>query len=300
MRRMSHPVGQLDHIRLDAEGQIDEDLPCVDCEYSLRTRRPEGTCPECGQAVAPALLPHRLYFADASWLLRLRRGAVWLVVGLAWLVLARYALFYALHQWLAPRVLSSRTPWVLLSSPLYLALLVMLVGWWYLTAPEPGCTKAVGKYDLRRVARLAITVGLLGQLPFWCASAVLFSFGVHYGLQLGRGLVGGIYALAVILAFHYVARLGERVPQRRLVWHARTVGWSLGATLVLSSVISVVHVFLIASGRSNPGSPPSAVQTGLAWGMSALQLALDAARIWALVLCILYARTFGRLARERG
>ncbi|MFI5381761.1 MAG: hypothetical protein ACHRHE_20890 [Tepidisphaerales bacterium] len=34
---------------------IDYDLPCVHCEYNLRTLSYDGACPECGQPVASTL-----------------------------------------------------------------------------------------------------------------------------------------------------------------------------------------------------------------------------------------------------
>ena len=35
-------------IEVDADGRIDADLPCAECDHSLRTLREEGHCPECG------------------------------------------------------------------------------------------------------------------------------------------------------------------------------------------------------------------------------------------------------------
>lgn len=43
-------------VRMDAEGRIAEDCPCVQCRYNLRGLPPHGKCPECGFRVRPSVL----------------------------------------------------------------------------------------------------------------------------------------------------------------------------------------------------------------------------------------------------
>ena len=38
-------------LRLDAKGQLDQDLACRRCGYNLRGLSTDGACPECGTAV---------------------------------------------------------------------------------------------------------------------------------------------------------------------------------------------------------------------------------------------------------
>jgi hypothetical protein len=59
------------------------DLPCAACTYNLRSLRPEGRCPECGEPVATSVHPDRLVFADRRWLRRIVRGQTLFLLAIA-------------------------------------------------------------------------------------------------------------------------------------------------------------------------------------------------------------------------
>jgi hypothetical protein len=60
---------------------LDRDIACLSCGYNLRGLAPNGSCPECGRAIADSLRGGRLPFADPLWIDRVANGAGWLAVG---------------------------------------------------------------------------------------------------------------------------------------------------------------------------------------------------------------------------
>ena len=51
----------------DADGRIAVDLPCVHCQYNLRTLAGDGNCPECGARVWQSTQARSLRFANTEW-----------------------------------------------------------------------------------------------------------------------------------------------------------------------------------------------------------------------------------------
>jgi hypothetical protein len=45
---------------LIGDDPLAEDVPCMQCGYDLRTKRPSEKCPECGTSVAPSIAAHRV------------------------------------------------------------------------------------------------------------------------------------------------------------------------------------------------------------------------------------------------
>ncbi len=59
------------------------DLHCVRCGYHLRGLAEDGTCPECGTAVARSMRGDLLSAADPAWLRRIYRGQLYIGIGCA-------------------------------------------------------------------------------------------------------------------------------------------------------------------------------------------------------------------------
>ena len=64
-------------------GEIVSDLPCRKCAYNLRGLPGNGRCPECGSAVGLSVQGNLLRFSDPAWTRKLRRGAKFIVYGVA-------------------------------------------------------------------------------------------------------------------------------------------------------------------------------------------------------------------------
>ena len=334
---MDDATGALDHVRLDSEGRIDTDLECMTCGYNLRTRLPDSTCPECGDTVLqsmryllrfadPAWL-RRLAWGAAciaaaiGW--QIAVSAVWLVViasGLSvsdwfsWLAFPDRLLFLVLVTWclivlvrqvgrklfrdllftgavfgviLSFRWLGS---FLLKTKATPLAGGLSLAGWWLLTTREPGRSELVGKFSIRRVARATMSAAIMGGAVYW----LLFArrSGWLPPAWAGRAPIVAVHVLGLIVAFRYLANLAKRIPKPRLAKHAMLVGWCLGILTAL------VYMNLAAQFMAvPPGGPTSAWGHVLIVGAWLTGIAGEAIRLWALVVCILYARVFWRIAR---
>lgn len=68
-------------LRLDEQGRIDEDLLCRACDYNLRGLHESADCPECSTPIARSTRPDLLRFSDPSWLTRLSKGMLLIIIG---------------------------------------------------------------------------------------------------------------------------------------------------------------------------------------------------------------------------
>lgn len=75
----------------DGPNIIDVDVPCPDCGYNLRTKRPHGTCPECGEAIEnlkARMLDKRATHHEVHVLVPLLAFALIMIVGSAFVGLS--------------------------------------------------------------------------------------------------------------------------------------------------------------------------------------------------------------------
>lgn len=331
---MDDATGGLDRIRLDAEGRIDIDLPCIDCGYNLRTRLPEGTCPECGNPVLPSTAPHLLHFADPAWLRRLIWGVGCVIYGVCWhflpypvqllglwkysdvwdfwpgqflsVALVAFVLVMLIRRIkrkiIRDVILVGTIIGIALVFPWLVALvshhtivrtdsILALVGWWLLTTPEPGRKEIPGKRSARKVARIAVAAAILGSSAY----SLLFA-GPPFLSQVAYAPIVAVHALGLIVAFGYLAGLAKRMPRPRLAKQAVTIGWCLGVLMALVHLNTMIQ--FIAPVALGAGGMVNAWENSLMASNWVTGISLEAVRLWALVLCILYARSLRRIARH--
>jgi len=65
---------------------MDFDLPCIKCQYNLRSLARDAACPECGSSVANSVLPWRMMFTDPAWLKKVRLGIMLGLVAYLWTI----------------------------------------------------------------------------------------------------------------------------------------------------------------------------------------------------------------------
>ena len=89
-------------------GGASADLHCVGCGYHLRGLAEDGTCPECGTAVARSMRGDLLSAADPAWMRRVYRGQTLMVIGcmvmLAWIPVALLLAIPLMGWCSAPRI----------------------------------------------------------------------------------------------------------------------------------------------------------------------------------------------------
>lgn len=142
------------------------DVPCVSCQYNLRTIPIDSRCPECATAVTASLRRRDLRHADVAWLRRTRRGLFWL--ALAFLV----SIMTEAYQFGLQRFISqSFTFYYAVYFSLNAAMMVfLLLGCFAVTQPDragqPERPAARGRL-LRFVALAMLAIDVLGwSFPF--------------------------------------------------------------------------------------------------------------------------------------
>ncbi len=245
---MSGTVRQVHSIRLDADGRIDQDISCLECDYDLRTLRYDGTCPECGTKVRDAILGDLLHYADAGWMRRLSLGSKivwWWLSGtvLVFLILLCAIVITSLLGFDQEQQETADPNSSMASLPVSIGVALLLFGWllapsvgvWLLTTPEPRSPFSSGDPWLRRALRYGF-----GSI---CVLAVLADF-----LLRRAGHIGGhdpewsftpLYCVNGLLLMSYLAHLGKRLPDRslRILAALTVVGFVAYALLQLVSLL---------------------------------------------------------------
>ncbi|MCH8151245.1 MAG: hypothetical protein IH830_02600 [Planctomycetes bacterium] len=205
-------------------GGATADLHCVRCGYHLRGLAEDGTCPECGTAVARSMRGDLLSAADPAWLRRIYRGHLYIVIGCA--VFLLNIPLYWMSGTLMPTYFFKVSEVVV---PL-LFLGIVLVGVILVTTLDPRLSLTEQPVGLRRITRGA-AIGALGvqslRYAMECSSGTatgfvsLFSSALPWG---GRVLL----VFTVVAVTFYFSRLAERMPDRTLarrIWvTARNAG----------------------------------------------------------------------------
>lgn len=320
-------------VAFDTDGRISENLHCRGCGYNLRGLRAEGACPECDVSIALSIREGLLRYADPDWLERLARGALTVLVSyIAITVVSMFGGFASmLLMNFGPRAF--RFALGVLTIISVAISLVIVLGVWWLTTPEPAMRDRETGLTARRIARygvLAMAVAaplqLFMQDPTMMMPAAgggaggaggggggpVFAFmsGPWWYLTMGVGMLASLCSSAgTIAGLLYLSRLARRVPQPSIEKQTRTVMWGYGITLVFGTLLGaiVMVVFptmlpgLAGSGAAAGGAPtPMAFRGIIVFGIAGCGLGLGSLvfGIWALVLLGLYRGLFRKAAEQ--
>ncbi len=274
-------------IPLDSQGRIEVDVPCRGCGYNLRGLAPGGACPECGANI-PALSDD-LRFSDPQWLEQLASSTAWLVAGIPVMILGVTAIAFLAHP---------------LTEFVVMGLLwgaITLVGFWKLSAPEPGPAPAEAGLTLRRLVRWAavgcFAAGLVDPIPALqdtTAGTVATTVSMLVALVL---TMSGLF---------YARRLALRVPDRALALHAAINAWGSGLCVLLVAVAVILET-VSSAGVPTPAAVPTpggaamtpagtSLSLVIIGGACAGGVGLFAFGIWWIVLLLRYRRAFLRAA----
>jgi len=322
---------------LDDVGNLAEDIPCRACGYNLRGLALAQSCPECSLPIERSVRSDRLAFASPSWVFRLRRGMLLVIVGI--LSTVGVQILGAIGIISVVGVVMSSTargggapppnplgmPGVMLAIAIASLLavactLVTITGVWFFTTPDPAKADA-RPINARTLARWCYLANVLA-LP---ANMVLQStgngmgFGGAGGMGIGIGplfyvasiaatVMGGVTAIGQVAGLIYLRNLALRVPRPALAGQARLVAWGYGAALAIASLTGLVVVILMpqvmaAGGMGGPGGVGMTPAFGVFLGVSAVGGCLGGLGsmvfgIWALVLLFILHAAFKKAHEE--
>ena len=220
-----------------------EDLPCIRCGYNLRELSPDGRCPECGTPIHRSIHGDLLSAADPAWLTRVSRGFT--LIEAAAVTLASIALFLVL-------ALTFRAPWIpeivlrVVETGLRLGVSVSVIlvplGIFAVTTPDPRMTLTEQPVVLRRIVRGAAIAGLLFALLRYGLKSLVTAGGAVDPLV--RSVSGWTFGCAVaftcVAGSFYLARLGERIPDMELAKRTKSRARRFAACLVIAMLASAV------------------------------------------------------------
>ena len=239
---------------------IADDLPCRRCGYNLRGLAPDGVCPECATPVALSARGDLLRHADPQWVETVLRGLQVTVVAGGFAV----ALFFVGRCVLGRGFVHSLAD--------FCVELATVVGAWLITAPDPVTPADDLLVKARRVARVGLCAGAVGNL--------LVLFTQHSALPPRLLLPLALLATGVALAdavgefakLYYLQRLALRIPSDTLFRRGRQVRW---AYPTVHGLVTVAAGLFVALGTRLGGFRP---------GLIPLLLAIIGGFVW-LAMC---------------
>ena len=208
--------------RVDSQGTIVMDTPCVSCGYNLRGLSVEGRCPECSAVVSRTLDPRRLRFSDPRWLTRLRVGAGFLAVS------TNVSMFLVALYW-GTDTTTDFLSWCYRFEPADMdvpidviwakvVFMAFVIGIWLLASREP-CEP---RRPRRRWPRRACRAGGAATLVVFSLAGVASHYfaGFYFWFWLAAVLVFVGWVAIICL---YIAQLAIRVPNKGLVRFSHVV-----------------------------------------------------------------------------
>lgn len=215
-----------------------EDVACVGCGYNLRGLEPGGVCPECGLDISRSLHGDQLVYSSGEYLNSLCRG-VKLIFGALIARVALTAMGIVAGIVLAANLSTIQSGWMnLVTGGLMLidaaTSLVLILGWWFFSTPDPSITSANRGDTVRKVVRITVIISGVANV------ANSGGTGQNLSPAPGMALLAGALALLVMAAWVtsffasmvYIRWLAKRIPSERVDRDAKRLMW-LGPLLMI-------------------------------------------------------------------
>ena len=225
---------------------LPRDVPCLACGYNLRGLPLDHDCPECGQHIAAWVRADRFTQLDAVWLMRLRRGARLLQVG------------------------------VIAALPLVVpGLIVAAAGLWPLTGAPP--KRMGGETAADRATRLAarwffglgvfLGVAVLGLLLINLGGETRKLLGDWWAFDAAGIAAGALITLGLASAWRHLSQLARRLPDGDLTRgfaHLRR-DWIIAAGILIAIALltNLVNAFRASAWVYRFGEGIPALLAGL-------------------------------------
>ncbi len=227
---------------------VEAGIGCRRCGYELRGLPAGGRCPECGTLVARSLHGDLLRYSDERYLAALHRGVVLILAAVAaQLVLAVLSIVAGISMAWAPAAAASLP--LLASFAATTVSLVLLLGWWLFSAPDPAFAGTDRGTTARGVVRATVAAEALlaavgAAADAWSTTAI--------GRPMGAMVmaVGAAQLMASAVRFFasmlYLRWLAPRLPNAQVDARAKRLMWlgpvlyTVGALVCIGPLIAVV------------------------------------------------------------
>lgn len=240
---------------VDESTRIATDLPCRRCGYNLRGQQPDGRCPECGESVAWSTGEESLCNCDPEWVNSLAGGTTWLLWGVLAGVVSTVAWTLAIPLLVqSAREGKTSLPGIYAGCQLgrLVANLILLVGIWRITSPDPGQPAEDRSLSLRTIARWGILIYfVMSSLPGRLPVALL---------QVSSLVANAMYVIALVATCLLMRQLALRIADRTLA--AWTRPFIVLLVLVQGAGLAM-HTLVVAARWSAAGAMTGTAGAGI-------------------------------------
>jgi Zn finger protein HypA/HybF involved in hydrogenase expression len=251
---------------LDENGHVRVDLPCRGCGYNVRTLVSAARCPECNTPVSRSCQGSLLRYSEPGYVGRLARGAYWVRQAI-WLGVAGFVLFAAVPSFLRG-VSATGMAWAVdaaFETFIAVLALLVLVGMWWITAPEPGASDLFQPKRTRQIVRGGLGATVLLAFLSFCIYRLPPLLPALAVLILGLALSISFAGLAIAY-LRYLAELAQRFPEPEVARKAR--GTARGVLIAAGVLLAFKTVNVVAGpgtiSLNSPGATSRAVGQPLA------------------------------------
>ena len=166
---------------------------------------------------------------------------------------------------------------------------VILVGWWKLTEPDPSGIGEEEYGTARKIIRVALIVGVANQVLSMIPTLGAPPPSVRVAIQIVSFLLGIVAVIGIFAQLQYLGKLSLRIPDDSLAGRARFLMYGLGISYAVMIVFSLVIV-LAASGGGGTPAP----------ALGAMGCFLAIVGIAVLVMAVMYLFLIERIGRRLG
>ena len=295
------PTAGRREVEYDEAGRIAEDIPCRRCGYNLRGLDPRSACPECSTAVGRSIHGDLLQFCDPSWLERVARGLRLIIIGILADIGFGIVSVGVIAAFTTPNV-APRVAAAAISAGISL---IMVLGVWLLTTPDPGQPPGEPSLSARRLARWCMTAQVAGA-PLQMIgnvgwgnpmTALTLSLAITMAAAMALGIVVLVGNAAGLI---YLRKLALRIPGPSLARQTAIGMWGYVSSGALGTVVGIAYMLMMPRWMA-PGGAPGIGGVGVAFaalGGCVVGLGSLVFGIWILVLLFLYGGALGRTAAQ--
>lgn len=264
---------------VDASGQVVSDLPCRKCGYNLRGLNTTGRCPECGTAVGFSVQGDLLRFCEPTWVDTLKNGLNLIIAGIVVIILGVItAIFLGLSGMEAAQIV--QTGIIVVGS------ILMTIGWWLLTQPDPSGLGEDRYGTSRKVIRVTLIIGVLNQMLGLVIEGRAIPPELMQPLTILSGVLGLAGVVALFAQLQYLKKLALRIPDHAMSNRANFLMWAIGCGYGAIVLFGILMAVALSAAGPSPGG-----------GFAALGCIVGIIGIALLVFFIMYLFLLDRMRR---
>lgn len=224
---------------------LNADRSCFRCSYNLRGLPIAGVCPECGTPVQDSLRGILLQFASAKYLSTIHSGLSLILNGILLMVL-----LFVVSVFMGVRLVGGNYRLAIAGLQI-IASVMMLLGYWKYTEPDPGFAGTELPTAARKVMRVTVVIQAAATAAGFLLSFAAIVFLVGGAATSGASavlLVAGIANIAGIGAFavqffatmRYTRWMASRVPDVYILKRTKTYMWLLPVISFVGAIVFFV------------------------------------------------------------